>query len=963
MSVRQCDPDGDAEEEVAIHNAHAHPQTTTIGPSYDAESQTKPLERAQGHARDLYPEFMSQDVLTAPSPPADYKDGDYLAPVLSRNEYLRLTKFWYYARNLCEDKDLLSNLQVKVGLLKDFVGWDMAICGILDNRVYTRIAASGLELASLPRRESTCSHTIHGTGPKDIFMIPDMSEDWRFKDSPQVIHGGLRSYAGTALRFDIDGEGAVALGAVCVASNTPHASLTKFQKDALLRLSDMITTEIVDRQRLSRRDTQRLMNERVTRATSLNDPDKVEKAIMSILKETYPDSHVDVCHARTNYIALDHDREIPLSDIDHGLWEDSALIDQLIVTSNHLELKSEHMVRAVVGRFWSSPVTNVLVVCTNEVTHVYDDIDAWFVDRCSTILSQIAQQRSLQKARNAKEQFLRGITHQLRTPIHGVLGSVDILTEELAAGYFFPQDNTSSSVTTSRVSENSQDLVENPSPSAFNASDVLRTIQNSGRELMSTVNNMIKLNHWAEMTDTPTDPALNDISNLEEMLLEETTRMLPDAEVERLCIFFDNELPKHTNTALIDVNLIKEVLHSVLLNAFQYTPVGCVIVNTSLSDNGNQLVFEVKDTGRGIHSENKERIFVAYEKEDVHGRGLGLGLTLASKIASAMDGSVELVKSAPDAGSTFRITFRGPALGCRIGMPSPDKGIPKPRIVKFATIPENPQTYTLQHLVKYLQRRGLQLTDPSDDCLLLVSYYPSPELFQEYLQAARDFRGTAVCLIPSSENREQLQQDYPHISFLTGPFTSKRMEEIMEYLEDMYTKQQAGTDGASSSHCAADSSSVDVVAPTGFPTTLPTRVAKRGHSIVTPNVLLVDDNLINLRIVRMYCEKRHLPYKTATDGFEAIEAYKAGFEGSRAYQLILLDLQMPNCDGIEACEQIRKLERENGLEAAVIFIVTGQDSPKDRELATKAGANEYYVKPLGLKSLDRAIGRYFDAPS
>lgn len=751
-------------------------------------------------------------------------------------------------------------------------------------------------------------------------MIPDMSKDWRFKDSPHVTHGGLRSYAGTALRFNVDGGGAVALGALCVASNTPDAPLSKFQKDALIRLSDMITTEIVDRQRLSRRDTQRLMNERITRATSLNDNDKVERAIMDIVSETYPQSHVDICQARTQYIALDHDREIPLSDIDHGLWEDSALIDRLIVTNNHLELKSEHMVRAVVGRFWSSPVPNVLVVCTNEITQVYDDIDAWFVDRCSTVLSQIAQQRSLQEARDAKEQFLRGITHQLRTPIHGVLGSVDILTEELAAGHFFPEDNTSSSVTASGTSEDNQDLVKTPSPSSFRASDVLRTIQNSGRELMSTVNNMIKLNRWAEMADAPTDPSLNDISNLEEMLLEETTKMLPDAEVERLCVFFDNELPGHTNTALIDVNLMKEVLQSVLLNAFQYTPMGCVIVSTSLSDDGNDLIFEVKDTGCGIHSDNKERIFNAYEKEDIHGRGVGLGLTLASKIASAMDGSVQLINSAPNGGSTFRITFKSPALGCRIGMPVPDRSMPKSRLVKFATVPEQPQTYTLQHLVRYLQRRGLQLTDPADDCLLLVSYYPLPDLFKEYLQAARDFGGTAVCLIPASEDQTQLKQNYPHISFLTGPFTSKRMEEVMDYLEDVYTKQQTGRDGASSTQSIADGSVVDVAAPPGLPSTLPTDVGKRGHSTVTPNVLLVDDNLINLRIVRMYCEKRHLPHQTATDGLEAIEAYKAGFDGNRIYQLILLDLQMPNCDGIEACEQIRKIEQENGLEAAVIFI-------------------------------------------
>lgn len=166
MPVRPFIPEVDLEDEVAAQMARAKPRPTTVGPVYDAETETKPLESPQGHARDLYPEFMSQGLLTPPPPPADHKDGDYLAPVLSRNEYIRLTKFWYYTRDLCSDKDLISKLQVKVDLLRDFVGWEMAICGILDNRVYQRVVTSGLELALLPRRESTCSHTIHGTGPK-----------------------------------------------------------------------------------------------------------------------------------------------------------------------------------------------------------------------------------------------------------------------------------------------------------------------------------------------------------------------------------------------------------------------------------------------------------------------------------------------------------------------------------------------------------------------------------------------------------------------------------------------------------------------------------------------------------------------------------------------------------------------------------------------------------------------------
>lgn len=127
----------------------------------------------------------------------------------------------------------------------------------------------------------------------------------------------------------------------------------------------------------------------------------------------------------------------------------------------------------------------------------------------------------------------------------------------------------------------------------------------------------------------------------------------------------------------------------------------------------------------------------------------------------------------------------------------------------------------------------------------------------------------------------------------------------------------------------------------------------------TPNCLIVDDNVINLRIMKMYCETRKFPYTTAVDGLQAVYKYKEAVAGI-PINLILLDLQMPNCDGIEACEQIRDFEAKEGLSPAAIFIVTGQDSPTDRTKSFEAGADKFFVKPLALKSLDRGIADVFD---
>ncbi|KAG8630361.1 hypothetical protein KVT40_001980 [Elsinoe batatas] len=859
-------------------------------PVFDVKSGSEPLARFNDDYSHVYPEYqVLEDNLDRPDPSILHED-HYLYPVLTRNEYLRLTMLWYYTRDLAEDKDLLSRLHIKVELLKEFVGWDFAILGLLENHAYRRVVTSGIGLARLPRRESTCSHIVHGTTPGDVFVVSDMQQDWRFKGSPHVCYGGIRSYAGTILRCQVADGDAVALGSLCLASEKPNLSFTKSQHDALVRFSDM--------------KVQQRMSERIARATASTDINLVEKSIMAVLDETYTGAQIKVCKVQAQSIPIDHGRRISLSSLQHGLWEDSVFIDNLIATKNHEEIKTDHTIRAVVGRFWSQPVLRVLVVSTNEVTQVFDDIDAWFVDRCSAVLSNIVQEKSLKEARQAKEQFLRGITHQLRTPIHGVLGSVDILAEELAARDLL---KAKTSADTAAIAE---DLVQNIAERAseqhrtINTTDVLRTIQNSGRELMSTVNNMIKLNRWAEVADAKYIPTLNDLSKLEDMLLEETTRMLPDNEVERLC----------------------------------YTSMGCIIVSASLSDDCSDLIFEVKDTGRGIRPENKAKIFEAYEKEDAHGRGAGLGLTLAAKMASAMHGSVELVNSEPDAGSTFRVTFRDSGVACRTGTVPHKPSTARVKITAFSTVPVKPITYTVQHFT-----------------------------FNEYLTTASNFTGTAVCLIPTSEDITRLQQHHPHVSFLTSPFTTKRLDDIMDYLESLYARRRSLKTSTPAltpdREHVSRSLSVAAISIQELRLDPPTSPFRRTRSKVVPHVLLVDDNLINLRIVRMYCDRRYLPYDTAMDGFQAIDAYKKALDTSRPYGLILLDLQMPNCDGIEACEEIRRMEEERGLPRSVIFIITGQDSPRDRERAGGAGADEFYVKPMSLKALDKAIGGYFESPA
>lgn len=99
--------------------------------------------------------------LTPPSPPQCFLQ-DYLDPTLSENEYARLIMLWYYTNGIQRDAELLTKFDQMLEIVKSSIGgWETALIGLVDANTFTRIAAKNIPLASAPRRESPCSHTIN----------------------------------------------------------------------------------------------------------------------------------------------------------------------------------------------------------------------------------------------------------------------------------------------------------------------------------------------------------------------------------------------------------------------------------------------------------------------------------------------------------------------------------------------------------------------------------------------------------------------------------------------------------------------------------------------------------------------------------------------------------------------------------------------------------------------------------
>jgi len=133
-----------------------------VGPVFDEALATQPIGVWENEFyQENYPERLKVNAAAEIPEEPSRSDDKYLMPVLTKNERQRLTMLWYYTRNIEQDQKLMQKLTDKIDLVKEFMGWDFAIVGILSNNNYIRIATSGLPLAILPRRESTCSHTVN----------------------------------------------------------------------------------------------------------------------------------------------------------------------------------------------------------------------------------------------------------------------------------------------------------------------------------------------------------------------------------------------------------------------------------------------------------------------------------------------------------------------------------------------------------------------------------------------------------------------------------------------------------------------------------------------------------------------------------------------------------------------------------------------------------------------------------
>ncbi len=520
----------------------------------------------------------------------------------------------------------------------------------------------------------------------------------------------------------------------------------------------------------------------------------------------------------------------------------------------------------------------------------------------------------LAHASRLKDEFLASMSHELRTPLNTILGMAETVQEGVLGGV------------------NAEQI------------DALRHIEESGRHLLALINDILDLSKVeAGMVELDVeDIAIAQVCQASVRLVKQT------ATQKRLTIVVNID---STVTVLqADARRLKQMLVNLLSNAVKFTPERGTIGLDVVGDAAAQLVrLSVWDTGIGIAADNLPRLFQPFVQLDSRlarqYAGTGLGLALVARMAELHGGSVA-VESTPGQGSRFTITLPWMAAP-PLADPRDTVDLVAPSAVRGANIQraliiENSPTAAAQ-LARYLRELDVEVSvhpcgrgaleavlELCPDVILLDIQLPDCSGWDvlAQLKATPQVRAIPVVIASVVDDRAR-GTALGAAAYLVKPIARQQLRDALDTL-------QAGA-----------------AFPTG-PTAL-RGVLDQPPALPAPVILLAEDEGNNIYTLSTYLVAKGYQVVVARNGAEALARAH-----DSAPALILMDIQMPGMDGLEA---IRRIRADTTLAAIPIIALTALAMPGDCERCLAAGANEYLSKPVSLKGLVNAIEAHMHQPA